>query len=88
MFNDACGDSDMATTILRLPTVKARTGLARSTIYLRIAQGTFPRPIRLGERSVGWVEEAIEGWLNGRIDASRQPDVDQERVGRKGGHRG
>lgn len=77
----------MANKFLRLPIVSDRTGLPKSTIYLRIAQGTFPRPIRLGERSVGWLEEAIEGWLNGRIDASRQSDVDQERVGRKGDHR-
>ncbi len=34
----------MVTTILRLPTVKARTGLSRSTIYLRIAEGRFPAP--------------------------------------------
>lgn len=43
-------------TLLRLPQVKARTGLSRSTIYLRIAQGSFPRPVRLGgARAVGWV---------------------------------
>jgi prophage regulatory protein len=78
----------MSTTILRLPAVKARTGLARSTIYLRIAQGTFPRPIRLGERSVGWVEETIEGYLHGLIAASGQPNVEHERIGRKGGDRG
>jgi prophage regulatory protein len=75
----------MATTILRLPTVKARTGLARSTIYLRMAQGTFPRPIQLGERSVGWVEDAIEAWLEGRIAASLQT---HEGSGGRGGRRG
>jgi prophage regulatory protein len=46
----------MATTIHRLPVVKARTGLSRSSIYLRIAEGTFPKPVRLGRRAVGWVE--------------------------------
>jgi prophage regulatory protein len=61
----------MSTTILRLPAVRARTGLARSTIYLRIAQGSFPRPIRLGVRSVGWVESSVESWLKARIAASR-----------------
>ena len=85
MFNDVSGDADMATTILRLPTVKARTGLARSTIYLRMAQGTFPRPIQLGERSVGWVEDAIEAWLEGRIAASLQT---HEGSGGRGGRRG
>lgn len=44
----------MANTILRLPAVKAETGASRSTIYLRIQQGLWPKPVRLGPRSVGW----------------------------------
>ncbi|MBT4159970.1 MAG: AlpA family phage regulatory protein, partial [Gammaproteobacteria bacterium] len=43
----------MATTILRLPTVKARTGLSRSSIYLKISQNQFPKSISLGARAVG-----------------------------------
>jgi prophage regulatory protein len=58
-------------TVLRLPEVKARTGLSRSTIYFRIAQGTFPKPISLGGHAVGWLEAEIQEWLQGRIDASR-----------------
>jgi prophage regulatory protein len=57
--------------ILRLPVVKARTGLSRSTIYLRVSEGTFPRPVSLGGRAVGWVESEIQHWLEHRIDASR-----------------
>jgi prophage regulatory protein len=66
-------------TILRLPDVKRSTGLSRSTIYLRISQGTFPKPVSLGERSVGWVEAEIQEWLQRRIDASRSES---------GGHEG
>ena len=62
----------MATTILRLPTVKARTGLSRSTIYLRVAEGTFPDSVSLGGRAVGWVEEEVNDWLAKRIAASRK----------------
>lgn len=61
----------MATAILRLPTVKARTGLSRSTIYLRVSEGTFPKPVGLGSRAVGWVESEIQQWLEQRIEASR-----------------
>ena len=43
----------MPHTILRLPTVKARTGLSRSTIYHRVSCGTFPAPVPLGGRAVG-----------------------------------
>lgn len=61
----------MATAILRLPAVKVRTGLARSTIYLRIAQGSFPKPVSLGGRAVGWVEAEIQRWLERQIEISR-----------------
>ena len=61
----------MAYAILRLPTVIARTGLSRSTIYLRIAEGTFPRQINLGARAVGWVEQEISDWLEQQVRKSR-----------------
>lgn len=57
--------------ILRLADVKARTGLSRSTIYLNIGQGTFPRHIQLGARSVGWLESEIDAWIAARIQQSR-----------------
>ena len=50
-------------TILRCKQVKDRTGLSRSTIYLRIQEGTFPKPVNLGARAVGWLESEIEAWL-------------------------
>ncbi len=43
-------------SILRRKQVQARTGLARSTIYLHIKNGAFPRPVPLGNRAVGWLE--------------------------------
>ncbi|MCF6355964.1 MAG: AlpA family transcriptional regulator [Candidatus Polarisedimenticolaceae bacterium] len=58
--------------ILRLPAVKTRTGLSRSTIYLRISEDSFPRPISLGGRAVGWIEAEIDGWLEQQIEASRK----------------
>lgn len=47
---------------LRLPAVEARTGLKRSTLYARIAAGTFPKPYKLGARASGWDEHQIELW--------------------------
>ena len=61
----------MAIEILRLPTVKSRTGLSKSTIYLRISQRQFPAPISLGGRAVGWVEAEVDDWLSNQIAASR-----------------
>jgi prophage regulatory protein len=59
--------------ILRRKQVEGRTGLSRSTIYARIKEGSFPRPIDLGGgRAVGWIEAEIETWLQARIEGSRQ----------------
>lgn len=60
----------MTNSILKLRTVSARTGLARSTIYAFIAEGHFPRQISLGPRSVGWLESDINDWISSRIAAS------------------
>ena len=62
----------MAHTILRLPAVKASTGLSRSTIYLRISEGTFPQPVSLGGRAVGWLEAEIQDWLQQCVASSRK----------------
>ena len=59
-------------TILRLPQVKARTGLSRSTIYLRISEDRFPKPVSLGGRAVGWVEAEVDDWLTHQIQSSRE----------------
>ena len=61
----------MAYSIFRLPHVKTQTGLSRSAIYQRIAEGTFPKQINLGSRAVGWLEEDIQNWIKQRIAASR-----------------
>ncbi len=54
--------------ILRLPEVIRRVGLRRASIYLHISKGSFPKPISLGARAVGWLESKIDGWI-GRIRA-------------------
>ena len=61
-----------APTILRRNQVEARTGLARSTIYQHVRAGTFPKPISLGAKSVGWIEAEVNAWLEARIDDSRK----------------
>ena len=58
----------MTHTVLRLPAVKARTGLSRSTIYLRVSHGAFPAPVSLGGRAVGWIEAEVNAWLTAQIE--------------------
>lgn len=60
------------TVLLRRREVELRTSLARSTLYERIAAGTFPKPINLGGRAVAWIEAEVDGWVAQRITQSRQ----------------
>lgn len=59
--------------IWRRKKVEAETGLGRSTIYAMVKAGTFPPPIDLGPRSVGWVGEEVLQWIDQRIEGSRDP---------------
>ena len=62
----------MPAKILRLPNVLDRTGLSRSTVYLRVTEGRFPRPVSLGARAVGWIETEVEEWISRQIEVSRE----------------
>jgi len=61
-----------AHSINRLPKVKQVTDLSRSTIYNKINpkspqyDPTFPKPIKLGSRSVGWIEAEVQAWIESR----------------------
>ncbi len=61
----------MLQKILRLSEIKNVTGLSRSTIYLRISEQRFPKPINLGGRAVGWLEDEIEAWIDLQVQQSR-----------------
>ena len=65
----------MTHSILRLPAVKASTGLSRSTLYLRIAQGVFPRPVSLGARAVGWPDNEVAALNAARIAGKSESEV-------------
>jgi prophage regulatory protein len=62
----------MPEKILRLPNVLDRTGLSRSTVYLRVTEGRVPRPVSLGARAVGWIETEVEEWIARQIELSRE----------------
>jgi prophage regulatory protein len=60
--------------INRLYQVTEITGLSRSTIYLRMKNGEFPKPISLGGRAVGWLEGDIQAWLYQCLKASQEAE--------------
>ena len=57
---------------IRLSQVRSITGLSKSTIYARIAEGTFPKQIPLGPRLVVWVESNIQKWIAEQVSAARE----------------
>ncbi|MCF7556682.1 helix-turn-helix transcriptional regulator [Pseudomonas petrae] len=54
--------------IIRLKDVIDSTGLGRSTVYKFISEGTFPKPVSLGDRCVGWVEGEVHDWIMARVE--------------------
>jgi prophage regulatory protein len=56
----------MDVRVLRLPEVLQRVRLSRSLVYSLMAEGSFPRPIKLGRRAVAWRAADIEAWLTSR----------------------
>lgn len=63
--------SKITKRIIKLPEVISQTGLSRSSIYAKIEANEFPKSIGLGARSVGWIEEEINQWIEDRINLSR-----------------
>ena len=55
--------SNATDRIVRLKTVLDRTGLSRSTVYRKIAEGTFPSQVRISVHGAGWRESAINRWI-------------------------
>lgn len=54
--------------LIKLKAVMECTGLARSTVYKFIAEGRFPKPVKLGVRMVAWVESEINAWIEDKIN--------------------
>ena len=59
--------------IIRLKTVLARTGLSRSTMYHKIAEGTFPCQLKISVHGSGWRESAVNRWIANPIAYREEP---------------
>ena len=55
--------------LIRRPVVQSKTTLGKSAIYQGVAEGTFPKPVRIGPRLTAWIEDEVEAWLDDRIKA-------------------
>ena len=65
----------MKRTILRMPSVKSESGLSRSTIYLRVLQGLWTKPVSLGARAVGWPSDEVEAINAARIAGNTDDEI-------------
>lgn len=65
----------MSQRILRLPAVKSESGLSRSTVYLRITQGLWTKPISLGARAVGWPSSEVAAINAARIAGKTDDEI-------------
>lgn len=63
---------EMNQRIMRRPEVESTTGLSRSLIYAKMSEGTFPLPVRLGKRAVGWPESRVNDWLASLADRNAE----------------
>jgi prophage regulatory protein len=60
----------MADKFLRLPQVMERVPYSRASIYQKISQGEFPKPIPLGARAVAWLESDIDQWISATVQSA------------------
>lgn len=68
-------DTQQSIVMLKRKQVETVTGLSRSSIYSKMETGTFPTPIKLSERSVGWLESEVQEWLQNRVVETRQGGI-------------
>lgn len=66
--------------IIRFDTVRARTGLSRSTIYRKIAEGTFPAQIRISANGAGWRESDIDRWVADPVRWRPRSELDADAI--------
>ena len=65
--------------LIRKPAVLEHTGLSHSTLYYFISQNMFPRPVKLGKRSVAWKQSEVEEWVNTRAYTLSRENEESER---------
>lgn len=60
-------ETTMSMKVLRMPALRAGTGMSQANIYRLVQKGQFPKPIKLSTQSSGWIESEVIAWLESRI---------------------
>ena len=61
----------MPKNLIRFTEVQRRTGYSKAWLYRRMSQGKFPKSVKIGSRSIAFIESEIDDWINHRIAESR-----------------
>lgn len=64
--------NNKSTRLIRLPEVLLRTGYGKAWIYRLISEGRFPTQIKIGSRSIAFIESEIDDWIQATIDEKRK----------------
>ncbi|MGN7975444.1 helix-turn-helix transcriptional regulator [Serratia sp. 22264] len=62
----------MPKILIRLPEVQRRTGFSKAWLYRLVSLRRFPSAVKIGARSIAFVESEVDDWINQRIDESRK----------------
>ncbi|MGB2538478.1 MULTISPECIES: helix-turn-helix transcriptional regulator [Hafnia] len=62
----------MSQSFIRLSEVQRRTGYSKAWIYRLMSQGKFPASVKIGSRSIAFIESEVDEWINSRIEESRK----------------
>jgi prophage regulatory protein len=62
----------MSKNLLRMPKVEEKTGYKRASIWRKVKDGSFPRPVHLSKRATAWVEDEVDGWIARHIAAREE----------------
>ena len=63
-------------TLIRRQDVERLTGFGKAYLYKQMKAGRFPRPVRIGSKSVRWIEAEVRGWIVERISEDRERHAD------------
>ena len=67
--------TDNVEPLLRRPSVQHASGQSRSTLYLRISEGLWTRPVRIGARAVAWPASEVAALNFARAAGKSDTDI-------------
>jgi len=61
----------MHTYLMKIGAVLSAVSLSKTELYRRIANGTFPKPVRLGPQRIAFLQKDIENWILAHVEGGQ-----------------